>query len=40
MDLCPDWISCRYVMFVYDMSTACYLYANHVYAHYRAIFQG
>ena len=37
--LCPDWISCRYVIFVYDMSNACYLYANHVYAHYRAIFQ-
>ena len=27
-------------MFVYDMSNTCYLYANHVYAHYRAIFQG
>lgn len=35
----PDWIACRYIIFVYDMAAGCFAYANHVYAHYRAPFQ-
>ena len=32
--LCPDWIANRNVIYVYDMETKCYAFANHVRYHY------
>ena len=38
--LCPDWLANRNVIYVYDMESRCYAFANHVYAHYRGIITG